>query len=123
VKQIPSKTANPIKADISTALEQGIKLEWEDVYDFVNPFGDRRGDIFNSIWTFDLDKNLIFLTKQDSVHSAPLNSVFNDHSPWTTFIRWTLETKQLKVSSLFQSHIGTSKWISLHGDDRFWAEY
>jgi hypothetical protein len=54
------------------ALEQGIKLEWEDVYDFVNPFGDRRGRMFNSVWTFDLDKSLIFLTKPDCVHSAPL---------------------------------------------------
>jgi hypothetical protein len=54
------------------ALEQGIKLEWEDVYDFVNPFGDRRGRMFNSVWTFDLDKGLIFLTKEDRVYSAPL---------------------------------------------------
>ncbi|SPJ74108.1 uncharacterized protein FTOL_03838 [Fusarium torulosum] len=59
-------------SDIFTALEQGIKLEWEDVYDFANPFGDRRGGMFNSVWAFDLDKSLIFLTKRDRVHSAPL---------------------------------------------------
>ncbi|KAM0187517.1 hypothetical protein ACHAPA_010548 [Fusarium lateritium] len=61
-----------MKAEITTPLEQGIKLEWEDVHDFVNPFGDRRGRMFNSMWTFDLDKGLVFLTKQDRVFSAPL---------------------------------------------------
>ncbi|WZH47252.1 uncharacterized protein QYS62_008396 [Fusarium acuminatum] len=59
-------------SDISTALEESIKLDWEDVYDFVNPFGDRRGRMFNSVWTFDLDKGLLFLTKQDRVLSAPI---------------------------------------------------
>lgn len=68
----PSRFANTIKAEISTALEQGIKIEWEDVYDFVNPFGDRRGRTINAVWTFDLDKGLIFLTKPDCIYSAPL---------------------------------------------------
>ncbi|KAH7309017.1 hypothetical protein B0I35DRAFT_90330 [Stachybotrys elegans] len=57
---------------LSAALEQGINAAWEDVYDFVNPFGDRRGDSFNSVWTFDLHKDLIFLTKKDRHCSAPL---------------------------------------------------
>lgn len=54
------------------ALEQGIQLTWEDVYDFVNPFGDRRGDLFNSVWTFDLDKDILLLMKKDRHCSAPL---------------------------------------------------
>lgn len=45
---------------------------WEEVYDFVNPFGDRRGDIFSGVWTFDLDKDMLFLTKQDQFYSTPL---------------------------------------------------
>ncbi|CVK98652.1 uncharacterized protein FMAN_08521 [Fusarium mangiferae] len=58
--------------EISRALEKGIELEWEDVYDFVNPFGDKRGRAFNSLWKFDLDKDVLFLTKQDRLCSAPL---------------------------------------------------
>ncbi|KAF5658269.1 fatty acid hydroxylase [Fusarium denticulatum] len=59
--------------EISRGLEEGIRLEWEDVCDFVNPFGDARGRAFNSVWTFDLDKDVLFLTKQDRVRSAPLS--------------------------------------------------
>lgn len=54
------------------ALEQGIRVAWEDVYDFVNPFGDRRGNSFISVWTFDLNKDLLFLTKNDRHCSASL---------------------------------------------------
>ncbi|KAF5698101.1 hypothetical protein FMUND_15200 [Fusarium mundagurra] len=59
--------------EISRALEKGIELEWEDVYDFVNPFGDTRGRAFNSLWTFDLDKDVLILTKHDRLYSAPLS--------------------------------------------------
>ena len=53
-------------------MEQGIRLAWEDVYDFVNPFGDHRGGSFQSVWIFDLEKDAIFLTKSDRYCSAPL---------------------------------------------------
>jgi hypothetical protein len=53
-------------------LEQCINLIWEDVYDFVNPFGDRRGGSFNSVWTFDLDKDVLLLTKSHQFCSASL---------------------------------------------------
>ncbi|KAG5803385.1 hypothetical protein H9Q74_014178 [Fusarium xylarioides] len=59
--------------EISRALENAIELGWEDVDDFVNPFGDIRGRAFNSVWTFDLDKDVLFLTKHDRVCSAPLS--------------------------------------------------
>lgn len=65
-------TANSASGKLSAALEQGIDLIWEDVYDFVNPFGDRRGGLFNSVWTFDLDKDVLFLTKKDRFCSTPL---------------------------------------------------
>lgn len=42
------------------------------MYDFVYPFGDRRGDEFNIVWTLDLDKDVLFLTKKDQLCSAPL---------------------------------------------------
>ncbi|KAH7174957.1 uncharacterized protein B0J16DRAFT_418354 [Fusarium flagelliforme] len=45
-------------SEMPTLLENGITLEWTDVYAYVNPFGDRRGNIFNTVWTFDLDKEL-----------------------------------------------------------------
>ncbi|KAF4502557.1 hypothetical protein FAGAP_1198 [Fusarium agapanthi] len=64
---------NSISDEISRALENGIELEWEDVYDSVNPFGDTRGRAFNSVWTFDLGKDVLFLTKHDRVCSAPLS--------------------------------------------------
>ncbi|KAF5253560.1 hypothetical protein FANTH_1632 [Fusarium anthophilum] len=51
----------------------GIELEWEDVDDFFNPFGDTRGWAFNSVWTFDLNKDVLFLTKHDRLCSAPLS--------------------------------------------------
>ncbi|KAG6998895.1 hypothetical protein FocnCong_v013694 [Fusarium oxysporum f. sp. conglutinans] len=61
------------KDEISRTLERGIDLECEDVYDLVNPFGDTRGRSFNSVWTFDLDKDVLFLTKHDKLCSAPLS--------------------------------------------------
>lgn len=60
------------KAKLSSALEQSIRLNWEDVYDFVNPFGDRRGGSFNSVWIFDLVKDQLFLVKKECSSSAPL---------------------------------------------------
>lgn len=54
------------------ALEKSILLEWEDVYDLVNPFGDRRGNAFDSMWTFDLDEDALFLTKKDCRYSVAL---------------------------------------------------
>jgi hypothetical protein len=68
-------SSNSIKDEVSSALEQGIELEWEDVYDFVYPFGDTRVRAFNSVWTFDLDKDVLFLTKHDRRCSAPLSLV------------------------------------------------
>ncbi|KAF5622073.1 uncharacterized protein FTJAE_11040 [Fusarium tjaetaba] len=59
--------------EISRGLEEGIRLEWGDVCDFVNPFGDARGRAFNSVWTFDLDKDVLILTKHDRLCSAPLS--------------------------------------------------
>jgi hypothetical protein len=38
----------------------------------VNPYGDWRGRIFNSVWTIDFEKDVILLRKQDSLSSAPL---------------------------------------------------
>ncbi|KAF5604799.1 hypothetical protein FPCIR_651 [Fusarium pseudocircinatum] len=64
--------SNSISDEISRGLEKGIRLEWEDVCDFVNPFGDARGRAFNSVWTFDLDKDVLFLTKHHQLCSAPL---------------------------------------------------
>ncbi|KAK2690591.1 hypothetical protein QWA68_010200 [Fusarium oxysporum] len=61
------------KDEISRTLERGIDLEWEDLYDLVNPFGNTRGRSFNSVWTFDLDKDVLFLTKHDKLCSAPLS--------------------------------------------------
>lgn len=65
-------TANLTLGKLSAALEQGINLIWEDVYDFVNPFGDRRGGLFNSVWIFDIKKDVLFLTKKDRFCSTPL---------------------------------------------------
>ncbi|KAK2608993.1 hypothetical protein QQS21_002473 [Conoideocrella luteorostrata] len=59
-------------SELSVVLEQGIGLNWEDTYDFVNPFGDRRDGIFNSVWTFDLDKDVLFLEKRDRCSSTSL---------------------------------------------------
>ncbi|KAM0080068.1 hypothetical protein ACKRZS_007788 [Fusarium odoratissimum] len=59
--------------EISRTLERGIDVEWEDIYDLVNPFGDTRGRSFNSVWTFDLDKDVLFLTEHDKLCSAPLS--------------------------------------------------
>ncbi|CAJ0551382.1 Ff.00g113120.m01.CDS01 [Fusarium sp. VM40] len=72
-------------SDISTALEQGIELEWEDVYDVVNPFGDRRGGKVNSVWTFDLHKGRIFLTKSVHIYSAPLELSLQRPLTWDDF--------------------------------------
>ncbi|KAI8723148.1 hypothetical protein NCS52_00170000 [Fusarium sp. LHS14.1] len=57
---------------LSAALERGTRLVWEDVYDCVNPFGDRRGGAFSSVWTFDLDKDVLILETEDQLSVAPL---------------------------------------------------
>ncbi|KAL6407275.1 hypothetical protein AUP68_10104 [Ilyonectria robusta] len=59
-------------SELCAALEQGINLSWEGVYDFVNPFGDSRGGLFNSVWAFYFNKDVLFLTKQDRFCSTPL---------------------------------------------------
>lgn len=53
-------------------MERGTRLAWEDAYDLVNPFGDRRGGTFSSVWTFDLDKDVVFLETKDQLKVAPL---------------------------------------------------
>ncbi|RSL91092.1 hypothetical protein CDV31_015544 [Fusarium ambrosium] len=57
---------------LSAALERGTRLVWEDVYDLVNPFGDRRGGAFSTVWTLDLDKDVLFLETKDQLSVAPL---------------------------------------------------
>ncbi|TVY66479.1 hypothetical protein Focb16_v009929 [Fusarium oxysporum f. sp. cubense] len=54
------------------SLEEGIELLWENVYDFVNPYGDRRGTAFESVWTFNLEKDVLLLNKNDELSSVPL---------------------------------------------------
>ncbi|QPG98715.1 hypothetical protein C2857_007893 [Epichloe festucae Fl1] len=54
---------NVPEGKLSASLEQSLDLVWEDVYDFVDPFGDRRGCLFDSVWIFDLNKDLLFLRK------------------------------------------------------------
>ena len=56
-----------------SALVRGIGLVWQDVYDFVNSFGDYRGNRFNSVWTFDLNKDILILNKKDRISSVPLD--------------------------------------------------
>lgn len=65
--------ANSTLGKLLATLQQGLNLTWEDVYDFVNPFGDRRGGSFNRVWTFDLDKDVLFLTKKDRSCSVSLD--------------------------------------------------
>lgn len=62
-KALVGKEKHPGK--LSASLEQSIHLEWEDVFDFVDPFGDRRGCVFRTVWTFDLDDDLLFLKNKD----------------------------------------------------------
>ncbi|OAR05960.1 hypothetical protein LLEC1_05120 [Akanthomyces lecanii] len=57
---------------LSAALEQGIAAKWEEAYDNVNPYGDRRGSAFQGVWTFNLDTDLLYLAKEDSDKVAPL---------------------------------------------------
>ncbi|KAH0593895.1 hypothetical protein MHUMG1_08217 [Metarhizium humberi] len=56
--------SHPAKGKLSASLEQSIDLAWEDVPDFVDPFGDRRGCVFDSVWIFDHDKDLVALQKR-----------------------------------------------------------
>ncbi|TWU76985.1 hypothetical protein ED733_007413 [Metarhizium rileyi] len=58
--------------ELSASLEQSIDLVWEDMSDFVDPFGDRRGSLFDSVWTFDLDKDLLYLRKSDQYRLVSL---------------------------------------------------
>lgn len=63
---------NLAKGKLSLALEQSIELVWEDVSDFVNPFGDHRGCVFDTVWTFDLDNDVLFLRKRHQFCSISL---------------------------------------------------
>lgn len=71
-KLLPNLCTDLPEATLSTALEQGIAAKWGGVYDHVNPYGDRRGGAFRGVWTFDLDTDLLHLTKEDTVQTAPL---------------------------------------------------
>ncbi|KAF4453127.1 hypothetical protein F53441_4124 [Fusarium austroafricanum] len=68
-------SADQSPESVCKTLEDGIKLDWEDMYDFVNPFGDRRGGAFESFWIFDLEKDVLLLIKEQSRSSVPLGLV------------------------------------------------
>ncbi|CEJ90142.1 hypothetical protein VHEMI05945 [[Torrubiella] hemipterigena] len=68
----PYASANPASAEMATALKQGMVVRSDDVYDYVNPFGDRRGNAFYSVWTFELDHDVLVLTTKEGRSSAPL---------------------------------------------------
>lgn len=57
---------------LATALDDSIFSEWEDLYDFVNPFGDDRGYDYASVWALDLDRDMLFFLNNDTHQSVSL---------------------------------------------------
>lgn len=54
-------------------LCQEIPGFWSDTYDIAIPFGDRREVLYGSVWTFDLDQDVLFHTRSDGSSMVPLS--------------------------------------------------
>ncbi|KAF7551903.1 hypothetical protein G7046_g7581 [Stylonectria norvegica] len=61
------------KSDLFVTLKERVELRWYEIYDTVNPFGDSREFAIDSVWTFDLERDLLILGKPDGVRSASLS--------------------------------------------------
>ncbi|KAF7560815.1 hypothetical protein G7046_g3311 [Stylonectria norvegica] len=58
---------------LCNALRDGIPVRWEQTYDLINPFGDRREALYRTSWIFDLEKDSLIFSNKDRLCSAPLD--------------------------------------------------
>ncbi|KAF4631208.1 hypothetical protein G7Y89_g6918 [Cudoniella acicularis] len=72
---------------MSRTVKKGIPVKWQEVYDTVYPYGDSRQCYFETVWTFDLDKDMLQFSKADRSGRLPLDIVrerpvtFSDFEP------------------------------------------
>jgi hypothetical protein len=60
-------------------------LKWKQVSDFVNPFGDSRGNQFQTVLILDLNKDSVTITKKDGSYWAPLGIARERLLTWDDF--------------------------------------
>lgn len=84
-----------------------LRLVWEEVCGYVNPFGDSRGRIFNCVWVFDLDQDLLLLVQSNSRKSASLK---------------VARQRQLTIDDFTESGDETmpSLWEELYPPESYW---
>jgi hypothetical protein len=56
-----------------TALMAALRLKWNQTFDTIYPFGDRRQCHFESVWTFNLDDDLLLFSKLTNTQSVHLS--------------------------------------------------
>ena len=103
-------------------MEQAINLDREDGYDYINPFGDRRGNMFNSVWTFDLNEDAILLAKYDEIYSAPLGPGRERLLTLDDFHPLCSPRQVFPGSSFSQDPIGSQEWNLSHGQNHSLAK-
>ncbi|CRK28886.1 hypothetical protein BN1708_015365 [Verticillium longisporum] len=100
-----------------TSLREGIQACWSEVYDIVNPFGDRRDSLYDSTWVFDLDRGVLSRNKRSGSSTVPLELACNralsvdDFLPVTPFPAPTAPT-----ASTFSSDFTVPCWNLDVGD-------
>lgn len=58
---------------------------WDETYDIVIPYGDKRDIFFESVRVFDLDVDVLILHKKDSSVFAPLAVLVKHELPLEDF--------------------------------------
>ncbi|KAI9879005.1 MAG: hypothetical protein M1830_009874 [Pleopsidium flavum] len=68
-----SVTRMLINAESTFEAVQGSEIDWQPHDDIINPYGDRRGISIDSVWTLDLDNDMLVLDKNDQTRRLHLN--------------------------------------------------
>lgn len=67
-------------------LKSGLPLRWEQSYDTTNPYGDRREALFETVWTFELDEDILVYTKKNRSGHVPLSALRQRQVTFADFV-------------------------------------
>ena len=59
--------------DTFTALREAVPRGWKETYDIVFPMGNFQESPYTRVWTFDLERDILILTKRNRSCAAPLS--------------------------------------------------
>ncbi|KAM5347016.1 hypothetical protein ACJ41O_010021 [Fusarium nematophilum] len=81
-------------------------LEWREMYDIIDPFGDYRGVWISSIWFFDLDEEALTLYKAEGRCSTPLSLARQRQLTFDDFDPLPLPAPASNIDSI----LATTEW-------------